>query len=313
MVSVLIITWKRAALLQKCLASLAPWAREADLQVVVVLNGDDAETRSLLESYGQSWLEWQEIPATTPGAARNAGLARLRGEWCFFIDDDARVPPDYLWHRRRTLEEVPQVDVFGGPDGPDPDDAPLARALALALASPFCSGPTAGRHCPRGEGPREADETTLTSCNLWVRTKWLRSHSFPVAPRRGEETVLLKELNAAGARLCYVPGLRVWPARRDRWSEIGRTSFWSGHWRSRHGGGPWFLLPALFVPAHALALTGAGQVLAFAGVAVVAVWFADTCLRERRWDLWARMVALHWFVPFTYGLGRWHGMMRWNR
>jgi glycosyltransferase involved in cell wall biosynthesis len=310
LVSVLIITWKRAALLQKCLASLAPWARETALQVHVVLNGDDAETRAVLTGLDYDWLEWSEIPVTTPGAARNAGLVKLRGEWCFLIDDDARVPAGYLEHWRATLAARPDADVIGGPDGPDPDDGPLAKALALTLASPLCSGPTVHRHRPAAGEGRTADETILTSCNLWVRTVKLREHPFPESHRRGEETALLQKLARAGARQWYTPALRVWHARRDRWGAIARTSFWSGHWRARNGGGVWFVLPAVFVALHSLLLTAVGVWLVVAWALLVLPRAARDCVRVGSCALWPRVCLLHWLVPFTYGMGWLHGQIQ---
>ncbi len=309
MLSVLIITRNRTALLQKCLESLAPWALTTELQACVVVNGEDAATRGMLEEFARTapWLEWRETMALPPGAARNVGLPLLRGEWVFFLDDDATLPPGYpaLWQQARAL--APDADVLGGPDAAPPGMEGFPRAVSLALASPLCTGPTAARHNALTQGaPHPADETTLTSCNLWVRREWFeRGLRFPDGPRRGEETVLLRKLARAGAKIVRAPSLVVWHRRRESVREIARASFWGGFHRARIGGPWWLALPALFVLLHAVLPVGGRLVGALAGwwafPVGAYVWLA--CVRARRPGLWAWVFFLHWLVPTSYGVG----------
>lgn len=309
MVSVLIITWKRTALLQKCLESLAHWADLTSLQVVVVVNGSDAATENWLTEWAATrpWLEFSVQTALSPGAARNAGMTRLSGDWCFFIDDDAAVPSTYLNEFLKLQQLHPQVEVWGGPDAPElHPPTPLADAVGIALSSPLCTGPTVSRHHPDGHEARPADERWLTSCNLWVKSKWLSGIQYPEENRRGEETVFLQRLAEAGATTWYAPTLQVWHARRSEWKPIARASFWGGYWRSRNckeaSGSGVFWLPAVFVLLHLLLLTDWGVPLAViwcAGVMPVALRKAD----HKPPGVWGRVVILHWLIPFSYGLG----------
>jgi glycosyltransferase involved in cell wall biosynthesis len=319
MVSVLIITWKRTALLQKCLESLAHWADRLPLQVVVVVNGPDRESEDWLSQWSASrtWLEWSPSEARSPGAARNEGVKRLAGDWCFLIDDDATVPENYLQEFLQLKSQHPQVDVWGGPDAPEPQPpTPLARAVGIALSSPLCTGPTVSRHHPVGSTPVTADERWLTSCNLWVKTHWLRQIPFPVENTRGEETVFLQRLVRAGAVTWYAPSLRVWHARRSHWGAVGRASFWGGYWRSRNcraeKGDGIFWLPAVFVLMHSLLPTAWGTPLAV-------IWLCGVlpvALRKTQGQgpgVWARVVLLHWFIPFTYGAGFLYERLPWRK
>lgn len=313
MISVLIITWKRAALLQKCLDSLVPWCGQTELEVVVLLNGEDAASADVLArmSAQHGWLRWRAIDGLTPGKARNEGIKELIGEWVFFIDDDAQVPPDYwpkwLLYRRQLLG----ADVIGGPDVAPPGSQGLARAVSLSLSSAFCMGPTAQRHRTTDGEPTPADETILTSCNLWVR----RSHfeaglSFPENYQRTEEVALLQELQKQGAELWHVPDMKVWHARRHSWQALARTSYNSGYYRSvlmqEKSRGPWwFWLPSVFVLLHLLPLLSLKPLLT-----MMVWWFFPVaayswllCVRARATSLWWQVLCLHWFIPFNYGLG----------
>lgn len=311
MVSVLIITRKRTALLQKCLASLAPWVAHTPLQVRVLVNGEDAETSDWLRSQHWSWLEWEEIPLSGPGRARNLGLAKLRGDWIFLLDDDACVPSDYWERWARVCEALPGAAVIGGGDMAYPHGpSALAEAVSLGLGSILCTGPTAARHQVRPGGAYRCDETVLTSCNLWLRAEAVRAHQFPEHFHRAEETVYLHQLAQAGLELWRVPDLGVWHARRGSWLELFRTSFNSGHYRSlamreARAGAWWFALPALFVQLHLLVLLipALFPTLAKCWAFPVMAWSWALVQRARRPRLWPQVVALHWVIPFSYGAG----------
>ena len=309
MISVLIITRRRTALLQKCLAAIA--AQSDTCQVIVVVNGPDAETQDWLASAQVPGLEWMVLPEPlAPGAARNAGLERVRGEWTFLLDDDAVITPGYLARFHSEAEKLPEADVIGGPDAAPPESKGLPYAVSLTLASPFCTGATFRRHRSKGQRATPASEIELTSCNLWVKSHWWRQGlRFPVDYRRGEETVLLKELQDRGARLWWLPNLVVWHTRRDEWQALLRASWGGGFHRARvlqeQGGPRWFWLSALFVLLHftVLAMPPLFIFLAACWLVMVGSVAFMLCQEARTLHLWPLVVVLHWALPFSYGVG----------
>jgi glycosyltransferase involved in cell wall biosynthesis len=86
--SVVIATHNRLALLQEALAS-ALAQEDVDVEVIVVENGSSDGTpsylRSLEDGRVRSLITEEALGAT---AARNLGLARARGRWLAFLDDD---------------------------------------------------------------------------------------------------------------------------------------------------------------------------------------------------------------------------------
>lgn len=309
MISVLIITRERVELLQKCLSSLQGQRTPLPLQVVVVINGEDAATSELLQQFPH--VEVIALPeALPPGAARNRGLAILKGEWTYFIDDDAQVPPGYFEYWLKTVRALPNAQVIGGPDSSPPESAGVSRAVSIALSSPLCTGATHRRHRARGLKAVPATETILTSCNLWVKTIWWkRGIKFPEDFRRGEETVVLQNILKQTPEMWWVPGLTVWHERRKNLAALTKASWGGGFHRARilsqQGGPLWFWFAPLFVGLHlsAVAMPPFFEFLAIFWLVIVSAVSLFLCFEVRQLKLWPLVVFLHWGILFSYGVG----------
>lgn len=95
--SIVVTTWKRASLLRATLDSLALQS-EKSVEVIVVSDGEDAETRELTESYRPEFpLTWL-YNAQNEGlpASRNRGASAAQGEVLLFLDDDSPGVPDLI-------------------------------------------------------------------------------------------------------------------------------------------------------------------------------------------------------------------------
>lgn len=92
LVSVIIPTYRRAREVRAA-AESALAQTWANLEVLVVSDGPDAETRAAMEGL-DSRLRYIELPKNVgPAEARNAGVAACRGEWLTFLDDDDLMLP----------------------------------------------------------------------------------------------------------------------------------------------------------------------------------------------------------------------------
>ncbi len=307
--SVLIITHGREDLLLKCLDSLRPPV--SDWQLILVANGmalsDMAleKARSLTQDVEVINLSQKE----TPGKARNLGLKKVRHDWVFLIDDDAYLYPKYFETLLPLLENE-KIDVLGGPDAPARDMDAFSEALAITLASPFCTGRTYSRHTAKGSQLAAATEETLTSCNLWIRSKWLKEAHFPEDYLRSEETSLLLDLERRGAKLFYHPRMTVGHHRRKNLRSLLHPTFFAGHYRSRvmrdkGKGSGIFWLPAIFVLLH-LSLIYQLDVFWFLAriyVSIIVLMSMNLASRHRRMNLFLHIAFLHYFIVFTYGAG----------
>lgn len=101
-ISVIIPTYKPQAYIYECLESLINQTfPNCDFEVIIILNGCNEPWNGQITQYvSEKMADMNALLLQTDEAgvsnARNIGIARSRGEFITFIDDDDFVSPDYL-------------------------------------------------------------------------------------------------------------------------------------------------------------------------------------------------------------------------
>jgi GT2 family glycosyltransferase len=115
--SIVIPTRARPAYLEVALASIAPQAKAAGAEVLVIDDaGPTPQLRALSERFGARYE-----PHPQPlglNVARNTGVERSHGELVVFVDDDVEVLPGWLEALLEAAREHPEAQVFTGPIRP---------------------------------------------------------------------------------------------------------------------------------------------------------------------------------------------------
>jgi GT2 family glycosyltransferase len=150
-VSVVVPTWRRPALLARCLAALADQTLAPHrYEIVVCDDGPDNETRTLVARFADTHrargltVHYVPVSATQgPAAARNAGWRHACAPLIAFTDDDT--VPDAHWLEAGLAAMVPGVAAASGaivvplprhPTDYEADASGLARA-EFATANAF--------------------------------------------------------------------------------------------------------------------------------------------------------------------------------
>lgn len=113
--------------------------QEADVQIVVVDDGEDDLTRRVLASLAAAERSDVEPVAAAPGAGRaalrNAGVAAARAETVFFLEPGCRLEPGYCRRGLEILAAEPEVDFVScpGPRAADPRPGGLRAGGGLNL------------------------------------------------------------------------------------------------------------------------------------------------------------------------------------
>ena len=193
MVCIVIPTRGRPAYLDVALGSVAPQARDAGAELVVVQDGAHPAVETVAGRHGARIV-------TLPGrrganAARNAGIAATDADLVVLLDDDIRAPDGWLAALLDGVRRSPGADVFGGP----------IRARLEAGGPRGC-----GRENPPitslDLGPVDRDATLVWSANMAIRRRALdRIGPFDESIHgRGEEEDWERRYTAAGGVVRYV-------------------------------------------------------------------------------------------------------------
>ncbi len=109
MVSVIIPTYNRAALVLEAVESVLP-QRVAGLEIIVVDDGSDDDTRQQLLP-ALSHIKYVRQEHAGVSTARNTGIGLARGEWLAFLDSDDLWQPDKLPRQMEYLAKQPEVQI----------------------------------------------------------------------------------------------------------------------------------------------------------------------------------------------------------
>jgi glycosyltransferase involved in cell wall biosynthesis len=111
-ISILIPTYNRAPLLDRCLRSVLSWPR-ANIEVLVSDNASSDSTSQVLTGFHDTRLRhWRND--TNLGCVRNLFLVagQARGKWLFFLTDDDYLLPDALERLGHIIQAHPDAGVI---------------------------------------------------------------------------------------------------------------------------------------------------------------------------------------------------------
>jgi GT2 family glycosyltransferase len=199
--SIVIPTRARLSYLEVALASIAPQARAAGAEVLVI--DDGGPSQAARELVGRHGARYEPHPRPLGlNFARNTGVERSSGGLVVFVDDDIRASPGWLAALIAAAGENPDVDVLTGP----------IRA-SLEGAHPRGCGREGPPITALDLGPDDADARYAWGANMTIRREALeRVGPFEEALEYGgDEQEWQDRLRAQtpAARVLYVAAAAV--------------------------------------------------------------------------------------------------------
>lgn len=260
--SIVICTYSRPDLVSQVLGTIAEQDAPRDsYEVLVIDNASPKDIASVVASYGGRIPGLRCIREERVGLshARNRGYQEARGEYIGYVDDDCKLPPEWVSTALEVIREVYPV-MFGGP----------ARAFYMT-PKPRWFRDNYGS-AKFGTAARPLKDRTLSGMNMVIRKDALDAVGgfdpelgmTGMTMAYGEETALQKRLRNHYGPECvyYDPALYVFHLVRPekmRVLWIMRRRFFGGLYGYRCGAGD--------------PLPGAGRVRLWAKAARVAIGF----------------------------------------
>ena len=198
--TVVIPTYNRAPILEKCLEALAAQTISSrSFQVVVADDGSTDDTKERVQRFeGNIFREVRYIrqPNSGQNAARNRAVREADGNILLFINDDTVASPTMIDEHRQYHEKYPEESV-----------AVLGR-ITISPEVPLT--PFAKLHLDSGyalwEGKTELDWHAFYTCNVSMKKAFLiKNGPFDEDMRYNDDLEMAERLSHKGLRIIYNP------------------------------------------------------------------------------------------------------------
>jgi len=327
-VSVVIVCYNEERNLPDILDSLvAQTYRHDHFEVLIVDNNSSDGTHRIAQEYAGCYDNFRVVKNPVQGIApsRNVGLREARHPYVAFTDADCVVPPDWLERLAEGYERykptMPTLVAVGGGNVAHDLDDPFLRSVAITLNSFWGShGSTQGMLFEE-----DVEVPHIPCLNiLYDRQAVLDAGGFD--ERFGnicEDPELNHRLARSGRRMMFLHRATVRHKLRPdmtRWFKnvftYGKGRSWlirkhPDHFRVK------FLAPPLMILGFLLSPLGVLHwgFLVFPIAYVAGVVFLTSMLALRGDYLrgWFTILVILALNPIFYGLGQFHGAVRWPR
>lgn len=215
--SIVVPTYRRPAILARCLEALARLDYPHDRFEAIVVDDGGGEIEPPPASMDFALLTQTHAG---PATARNTGAARARGEFLAFTDDDCRPDPGWLRAMAARIAGAPDHAIGGRTLNALPDN-PYSTATQLLLDY------FSGWHASHGAS------AFFASNNLVVPAELFRARGgFDASFRRaaGEDREFCHRWGRSGGRFTYAAEAVV---RHEH--HLGLRSFWRQHFTYGRG------------------------------------------------------------------------------
>ena len=115
--SIIVCTYNRDFLLEKCLKSIANQDYDkSKFEVIVVDNNSTDNTKNVILPFlNNPRFKYTLERNQGLSLARNKGLELAMGEYIAYLDDDTIIPEDWVSNCFELIKNIPSLDGFGGP------------------------------------------------------------------------------------------------------------------------------------------------------------------------------------------------------
>ena len=252
--SVLIATFKRAAVLRETLESMRVMHHpDCAWELLCVDNCGDEETKMVVSEFADVLpIRYFVEQRRGKNAALNTGVQHAKGAVLVFTDDDVTVDEDWLIELQSGFERWPDIDVFGGRIvARFPSGVPPFRIRSILMRAAFA------------EADWGVPEGPYSPLRVWGPNMAVRSRVFDagfgfdesVGPSgedyaNGSETSFLLTLAREGYEPVYLPSALVYHRIREeqvslKWLEgrAFRAGRGAARRQSAEGSKRWFGVP----------------------------------------------------------------------
>jgi glycosyltransferase involved in cell wall biosynthesis len=210
--SLIIPVFNRPDEVQELLDSLATSNYHEQFEVVIIEDGSTLPCKDIVIKFTDRLnISYYFKSNSGPGASRNYGMKKAKGNYFIIFDSDCIIPKDYLNEVSKTLK-VHYVDCFGGPDKALDSFSDIQKAINYAMTSFLTTGGIRG-------GSEKVDKFQPRSFNMGLSKNAFELSGGFGNIHPGEDPDLSIRLWNLNFETILIPTAYVYHKRRINWSK----------------------------------------------------------------------------------------------
>lgn len=216
--SIIIPVYNRPQEIEELLSSLVDQDFSNAFEVLIIEDGSTMKSDAIVEEYhSQLDINYFFKENSGPGASRNFGMKRAKGNYFIILDSDVILPQHYLTEVQQTLTDN-YTDAYGGPDAAHPSFTSLQKAINYSMTSILTTGGIRGKK--KGVGKFQP-----RSFNMGIsKQAFEATHGFSDL-RAGEDIDMTFRLWKAGYKTQLITNAFVYHKRRNTIQSFFKQTF----------------------------------------------------------------------------------------
>lgn len=211
--SLIIPVYNRPDEVDELLESLSQTTYKEIFEIVLVEDGSTLVCKDIVQKYGDRLdISYYYKENSGPGASRNYGMQKARGDYFIIFDSDCIIPTQYLSEVDNALKQN-YVDCFGGPDKALDSFSDIQKAINFAMTSFLTTGGIRG-------GSEKIDKFQPRSFNMGLSRKAFEASKGFGNIHPGEDPDLSIRLWNLGFETKLFPNAYVYHKRRIDWDKF---------------------------------------------------------------------------------------------
>ncbi len=211
--SFIIPVYNRPQEIKELLESFAQLDSNNDYEIVIIEDGSTLSSEEICKSFGsQLNISYYFKENSGPGASRNYGMLRAKGNYFIILDSDCILPSHYLTTVISFLEKN-YYDCFGGADAAHSSFSTLQKSINYVMTSFYTTGGIRGSE-------KSVSNFEPRSFNMGISKEAFNATKGFANIHPGEDPDLSIRLLKSGFKTIFIPNAFVYHKRRISWSRF---------------------------------------------------------------------------------------------
>lgn len=213
MYSFIIPVFNRPKEIEELLGSFIKMEYNEPYEIVIVEDGSSETSEAVVKRFANNLpITYYFKPNSGPGASRNFGMQKAKGNYFIILDSDVLMPPHYLKTVDAFLKKT-YYDCFGGADAAHDSFTPLQKAINYVMTSFFTTGGIRGSE-------KSVQHFEPRSFNMGISKKAFEATGGFAKIHPGEDPDLSQRILKSGFKTTFIPNAFVYHKRRISWNKF---------------------------------------------------------------------------------------------